>query len=272
MPKLTPDAPKNLFKKIILMGDSGTGKTGALISLALAGYNIYIADFDGQAEEVIRGILAGKLTAKKDPISKATHDEALSKFDIEVFTDKSAIVGGKPKVIAATAWTGAMKQLNTWSRSGLTNRDVIVIDSLTFASKAAAHNYLQLSSKLNKSDELDWNDYNPVQNSIASLLALLYSPAVSANVIVNAHIDIVEIRADFGAKDSKGRPELEVVDTKALPKSIGKALAGSIPTYFNTSLVCKSFGPETSRKRFIFTRPVGLVDTKTPKPQNPKTP
>jgi hypothetical protein len=43
------------LKKILLLGDSGSGKTGSLVSLALAGYSIKIIDFDAQAEEVIRG-------------------------------------------------------------------------------------------------------------------------------------------------------------------------------------------------------------------------
>ncbi len=264
MPILTPEHSTEIYKKIILMGDSGTGKTGSLVSLALAGYNIKVIDFDCQAEEVVRGVLKELHHAKKNPISLEAHNKALSQFDIAKFSDKITIVGTKIKVVAALAWVAAMKQLNAWVRGGIDEKTVLVIDSLTFAAKAATYNYLSLSNLLAKQDGPEWTDYNSIQEAIAGLLALLYSPTISCNVIVNAHIDLVELRADFGKKDNKGKPVLEVVDTKALPKSIGKALASSIPAYFNTALVCKSFGPEQARKRFIYTCPVGLADTKTP--------
>lgn len=262
MPRLTTEPKTKQPKKILMLGDSGAGKTGALISLALAGYNIYIADFDNQAEDVIRGILGDMLYKKT--INQETHDSALGRFDIETLADKMKIVGTGVQILAATAWMNGMRQLSAWSTAGLDPAcDVVVIDSLTFAAKAAANQYLAINKRL-KEKEISWHDYGDVQDMIIELLSLLYLPAFSANVIVNTHVDIVETKVDSGKKDKKDNPIMNVVDTRALPMSIGKAIAPRIPQYFNSMLVARSEGKETARKRFIYTAPIGLVDTKTP--------
>ena len=250
MPKLSENLKpsEKKVKKILLMGDSGTGKTGACVALALKGWNLYIIDFDAQAEEVFRGVLHGLLSEKK--ISQTEHDAALSRVDIEVFVDPTTIVAGAVTVVKANAWENALKQLNTWFKGGLGTRDIVVIDSLTFAAKACVNRYLALNQRLNK--KVVWQDYNEIQQDLAKLLQLLYSPAFSTNVIVNTHIDLVETRVDSGLKDIKGNPIMEVVDTRALPMSIGKALAPTIPQYFNSALVCKADGKENARRRKSF--------------------
>lgn len=243
-----------------------SGKTGALISLALAGYELKIIDFDVQSEEVVRGILQYKKS--KQEITSAQHDEALSRFDILPASDKIKIIAGTPTIIAAAAWTKATKQLTAWSQAGLTTRDIIVIDSLTFAAKAATHYYQSLNKTLNK--KLSWQDFGGVQDLLGKLLDLLYSEAFETNVIVTSHIDLVETQVDSGQKDAKGDPIMNVIDTRAFPASIGKALGPKIPQYFNSTFVAQSEGKEAARKRFIYTVPVGLVDTKSPDLSLPK--
>ena len=52
--------------RILLVGDSGTGKTGSLLPLLQAGYNINLADFD-QGSDFLRlraPNLPGKLSVK----------------------------------------------------------------------------------------------------------------------------------------------------------------------------------------------------------------
>ena len=266
------------LKKILLLGDSGSGKTGSLVSLALAGYSIKIIDFDAQAEEVIRGVLSRAssppgLSFDGGPVRIITpeeHEQALSRFDIEPVYDTTSIVGSKVQVTAAKAWASAMRKLNEWMRAGLSSKDIVVIDSLTFASKAAASCYLAIQNRL--SEGVQWSDYNEIQKMISTLLEYLYTPSFTANVIVMTHIDLIETMVDTGMKDGKGRPLKEVVDTRALPMSIGKALGPIIPQYFNISLVCRSEGKERARKRYIYTTPIGLVDTKTPRNLPPKLP
>ena len=54
--------------KMLLLGDSGAGKTGALASLAQAGYNLRILDLDSGVD-VLRNLLGDNAAANVESVT-----------------------------------------------------------------------------------------------------------------------------------------------------------------------------------------------------------
>lgn len=224
--------------KLLLIGDSGTGKTGSLASLAKAGYELRILDFDNGLD-----ILGQALGSDK---------AALERVHFQTLTEKRKAVNGVLMIDGLpTVWPRAMGLLSNWIAEGenygpLTSWDsnvCLVIDSLTFAAKAA-YNFVEATCGLKDGRAI----YFEAQKRVESLLGMLYSPSVKCNVIVLAHIAYME--TDTGVK-------------KGFPNSIGQALGPNIPTYFNVMLQVKTSGIGAALKRVISTVPSALVDVKT---------
>src|SRR5204862_6393967 len=115
--------------KLLLIGDSGSGKTGSLASLVKAGYKVRLLDMDAGWES-----LAGAVNA--------TCPDRIASVEVESFRDRyrssaaGPIIDGSPK-----AFISAIALLDKWS-DGSSPRSwgpefVLVLDSLTFFSDAA---------------------------------------------------------------------------------------------------------------------------------------
>jgi len=258
MPQITNHQSGNAVKALIL-GDSGSGKSGALAALALdpkLAQRLIVADFDNGLD-----ILFHLLQASP---------EAAARVFYETFTDKFRSAGagiimpdGKVR-----AWTDAMSALTEWK---FPEREVngvkwpaydlgknetwgpettLVIDSLNFASWAAMRHVLATNGRSGKAAfQSDWGE---AQRLTEDLLALLYSDAVRCNVIVNTHVAFLTNEADQSIK--------------GLPMVIGKALSPKIGRYFNTVLQVRTKGQGNSARRVIVTRSEGLVELKNPAP------
>ncbi len=247
MPMLT-DHQSAETTKMLLVGDSGSGKTGALASLAGAGYNVRIIDLDNGAD-----ILANILRDPKSQYGK----EALARVAFETITDPMKNVAGKLIPKAATVWQRTIKLLDNWKTettdfgpvSSWTPRDVLVIDSLTFLCNAAMNFHLAMNARLGQQPhQSDW--YNG-QQMIEGLLQMLYDEGIHCNVIINCHLT-----------DVSGQNE----PAQWYPAALGKALPPKVGRYFNTILQAKSSGIGTARKHLIHTRSVGTIELKTSAP------
>lgn len=232
--------------KLLLIGDSGSGKTGALFSLAKAGYNLRLVDFDNGAD-----VLA----------SLAADDtKAGERIIYETFTDKFKSVNGKvlPDGIPS-AFSRAMNMMTHWKTTGegaydlgkvsdWGPQDILVIDSLTHMSLAAFRLVLGMNGRMGQQPQMQ--DWGIAQDQIESMLALLYSTAVKCNVIVISHVSYI------GGDDDNQIP------VRGLPTALGKALSPKIGSYFNTILLCKSVGQGAQAKKQIITRTDGLIGLK----------
>lgn len=225
MPTLA-DPRTALPVKLLLIGNSGTGKTGALASLAEAGYTLHILDFD-QGLDFLAGILSPAAAARV---------EYEACIDAMRATPTGAQLAGPPK-----GFSKATSTLNKWA--GLDSTHILVLDSLTFLSKAA-FNYCE---SLNPGAKDKRMVYFAAQQMVEGLLALLYSDAIQANVIVTSHIALIELDENL---------------IKGYPSSLGRALSPKIPRYFNTCLLTDVQGVGPSAKRVIHTTPTGLIDVK----------
>ena len=256
MPPLLEHQSTNTTK-LLLVGDSGSGKTGALASLAADGYNLRILDLDNGLD-VLRNLLA-------DPKSPYPKD-SINRVEYRTITDKMKNVGGRQMPGQAKAWQEAVKMLDQWKYeydkvdgakgtvdlgpiTSWTGQDILVIDSLSMLSTAALNFILQMNGRLGqKPFQSDWGDG---QMLVEGLLQKLYDDNVKCNIIVNCHITFIEIEGG---------------QTRGYPNALGKALPPKIARYFNSTLMIQSKGAGTAQKRKILTNTTGIIDLKNTAP------
>lgn len=247
--------------KIMLLGDSGTGKTGSLASLVKAGYNLRIADFDNGTD-----ILINKVREYNDP-------KLLDKIHYVPLTDPIKMINGRP-TSTPRAWTEFGKILSDWP-DGFGNiekwgpQDILVVDSLTFAGKAAVRFVLGLQGRLSDLPQLQ--DYGQAQDLLERMLAAMYAENVKCNVIVLSHI--TEFAREEQSLDAKGRLiRTEVAGTRRAfgETGTGKALSRHIGRYFNAILATEAITAGTQTRYVIKTQPYRNLTLKTTNPAKVK--
>jgi hypothetical protein len=244
--------PSSGRTKLLLIGDSGSGKTGALAALANAGYNLRIQDYDAGCD-VLRHF-----------VKKQFHK------NVEIVTLVDRIKGhkgrAKPKGIPEAAERG-LDLLDKWKyKDPVTSKtidfgsiydwgpkEVIVIDSLTMMGEAAFRRHLAVNGRTNENKrQSDWGAAQDIQEG---MLQILWSDYVKCNVICTAHIKFIP-------EDD----EVEGSPTHGYPSALGKALPPKVPRYFNSMLKVTTRGSGKSVKRFIRTTSEGATQLKNPAP------
>jgi hypothetical protein len=220
--------------KVLLLGNSGSGKTGALASLAAAGYRLHILDFD-RGTSILRNVLRNDRAA-------------LSRVEVETFTDTYKAVGAKVVPSKIQAWASGMTTLTKWTTEHHTMDDIIVIDSLNFATKAAFNWILQIANRLSSSKEIQ--DWGAAQDLIEAFLFKLYSQETQCHVICTSHITY------FGSGDSD-------IQIGYPATAVGRSFSPKIPRFFNSCLLVRNTGTGAASKREIWTKPIDHVDLKT---------
>lgn len=238
--------------KVLLIGDSGSGKTGSLASLVQAGYSLRILDFDN-GTDILKNLLSPDLQKK---------------VDVEIFTDDYRI-GQNNALIpkSASAWPKAIKCLSDWPGLGpiekWTSSDVLVLDSLNFAGKAALRFIQQLNSHLGSPP--NWDDYREAQRLVENLTAMLYSTAIKCNVVCLSHIREIGKKEDILSDNNKVRSIIVAGSEKGFPETgTGQALSPTIGRYFNAVLMADIVGQGAGVRRLIRTQPhlnIGLKNS-----------
>lgn len=254
--KLT-DYQTNHYIKMLLIGKSGSGKTGALASLALAGYKLRILDYDKGLEPLYQAIkksgdmsaldniefvslsdamhtLAGVVVPKGVPQAFQTGLKLLDKWEPKVHADASEL--GKPEEWGADC--------------------ILVIDSLTHLSNAALRYIKALNSTSDKN--VTQPEWGTAQRAVEGLLTRIYSSDFKTNVIMTAHIAYIQGKEKLD-EDGEAAGALS-----GEPMSLGRSLPPKIPGYFNTMLVAHTQGVGQFTKRLISTVPDGVINTKSP--------
>ncbi len=242
------DHPSSVTTKMLLIGAQGAGKTGALCSLAAAGYNVRVLDLDNGLD-----VLKNLLTDARSPYGK----DAADRVDYETFTDKMRQQGGKLVPAKTTVWQRAITLLDNWKTetanlgpiTSWTTQDVLVIDSLSFLSNAALQFVLSMNARLGQ--QAHQSDWYQGQQLVESLLQMLYDDNVKCNVIINCHIMFI---------GEENGPQ------KGYPASLGKALSPKIGSYFNTILMAKTTGQGSNEKHKIITGSNGGIELKNTAP------
>ena len=234
----------NEFTKMLLEGDSGSGKTGSLCSLVTAGYNLRILDFDNGLETLKQFVLRECPGRIGDVEYRTLRDKWKASPD-------GPVIDGMPK-----AFIDGVKMLDRW-RYGEIDLGVpaewgpdciLVIDSLTFLSDAAYH-FREGLTKSGSGGKYDVRAiYKDAQDAIENLLAQVTSEGMRTNVIVISHVKYVD------------NPD---GTRKGYPTAVGSALSPIIPRYFNTVALCQT---KSGGKRTIQTAATAMIDLKNPKP------
>lgn len=224
------------------MGDSKSGKTGALASLVLAGYKLRVLDFDN-------GLDSLATVVRNADRQKLENVEFRTLRDKYISSPGGTIVSGP-----ATAFIDALKMLDRWKYADVDlgvpsewgPEIILVVDSLTFMSDAA-WNFREPLVPRSRDGKYDIRAvYKDSQDAISGVLALLTSESFRTNVIVISHVRYVD--NPDGTK-------------KGYPTSIGAALSPEIPRYFN-SVALTQTGP--GGKRQIQTVATAMIDLANP--------
>src|SRR6266404_8736770 len=248
MPSLA-NHQSNEYTKLLIEGDSGTGKTGALASLVSAGYSLRILDFDNGLD-VLKAVL------EKDSPELLANVEFRTLGDKRKAGPEGPVIDGTPK-----AFMQAIKMLDHWKykdENTGTETDlgvpaewgpdcILVVDSLTRMSDAAFDFREPLAPRSRDGKYDNRSIYKDAQDAIENVLALIQGKNFQTNVIVISHIKYME--QEDGTK-------------KAYPTSVGTALNPIIPTYFNSVAQCLTKGG----RRTIQTAATAMIDLKNPKP------
>lgn len=243
MPSLA-DHHSNEYTKMLLEGDSGSGKTGSLVSLVAAGYKLRILDMDNGLETLKQYVL-------RECPDKIGNVEYRTLRDRRKASVEGPVISGTPK-----AFVDAIKMLDRWKYDEVDygvpaewGPDcILVIDSLTFLSDAA-FDFREPLTPRSRDGKYDMRAvYKDAQDAIESVLALLTSESFRTNVIVISHVRYVD------------NPD---GTRKGYPSSVGSALSPIIPRYFNSVALCQT---SATGKRTIQTAATAMIDLKNPKP------
>lgn len=228
MPKLS-EHQSNAYTKLLIEGDSKSGKTGSLASLVAAGYKLRILDFDNGLDVLKQYILHSCPELIDNVEYRTLRDERKA-------SSQGPTIAGKPR-----AFVDAYKMIDHWRYTDENGSEVdlgvpsdwgpsciLVLDSLTFLSDAAfdLHESISPDTKSGKHDIRAV--YKSAQDAVEHVLAYITGPGFKTNVIVISHVKYLEVEGV----------------TKGFPVSVGSALSPAIPRYFNSVIryVTKSGG------------------------------
>jgi hypothetical protein len=254
--------------KLLLIGESGAGKTGALCSLAAAGYKLRILDMDNGVE-IIKDYLSNptSMYVKQNP-------HCAENVEYRTITDVTKSTIGKVICERATAWPTMLKMLTEWKYTTEDGEEinlgkphewgndvVLVLDSLSFATLAALNYHLSQNGALSaaRTQNEARRDIGAAQDYIRGLLAIFKDASMKCNLILTSHITQVS-ESGMGPQSDEVKKEGESI--MSFPSAIGRALSPQIPRYFNTVLHVKNIGP----KQVILTKTNGEICTKNTAP------
>lgn len=238
MPNLS-DHHSSSIVKLILIGDSGAGKTGSLASLVKAGYKLRIIDCDNGLDPLVQ-------FARRDSPDNLRNVEYETRRDKYKAGALGPVISGSPK-----AFVECISLLNKWSdgtEPAQWGGDyILVLDTLTGLGNAA----FAWANGLNPDAKDKRQTYFVAQQALEKVIDMLTGETFKCNVIVISHVQY---------------KEREDGTTKGYANAIGSALGPIIPKYFNTMLLAESKGSGKTVQRMIKTLPTGVIDLKTPKP------
>ena len=217
MPSLA-NHQSNTLTKLLLIGDSKSGKTGSLVSLVEAGYHLRILDLDNLLDSLKHQIL----TRCPDRLADVEFRTLRDKFKAGPL---GAIIDGKPK-----AWIDAIKMLDNWKYTDDEGATVdlgkpaewgpdciLVIDSLSRLCDAA-YDFHESIIPTGKSGDYDGRAvYGNAQRDVENLLGMVTSKSMGTNVILIAHGMYMDLPDGT---------------TKIFPQGVGQKLSPKIPQYF----------------------------------------
>ena len=233
------------------VGDSGTGKTGSLVSLVAAGYTIRLLDMENGY-----GILKPQIREQcPDMMDNVELEQVSLEFTIGPMGPKCKNAG------VCLSRIGTI--LDKWQKE-CSPDDIIVSDSITALGRIC----FEVSKSQNPGVANKVFHYGNAQALVEPLIAILTGPTFPCHTILFTHIDYRDMNK--GKRDPKGKGEFIPELIKGFPSSIGEALNAKIPTYFNEVFRYETIGVGKGAKRVISSIPDGILDVKNTAPSRIK--
>jgi AAA domain len=232
----------NEYTKMLLIGDSKSGKTGSLISLVKAGYKLRIIDMDNLLDVL-------KYYIQRDC------PELIKNVEYRTLRDKRIPdpVTGAPIVNAPTAYPTAVRMMERWKyddtdlgRPADWGPDcILVIDSCSRLCDAAYDFREKITMSKEKYDIRA--AYGDAQDSVENNFANITDSNYKTNVIVICHV-VYQTQPDG--------------TVKGFPQGVGQKLSPKIPQYFSSVVLYST----RKNKRIMQTTSTDLIDLANPKP------
>lgn len=210
--------------KILLIGDSGSGKTGSLAALANEGFELFIQDYDNGM----------------DPLFTYVKPECRDRVHYVTLQDQIRQGPIGPFVVKADAITRGIALLNEWKDEDKsygsiytwgTDR-ILVFDSLTMMGNSSLRREIAIRGKnfFKPVTEKGFADPREIigdaANVLEALFGMLFDERVKCHVILISHVrDLASGGAMAG-----------------FPSAVGATLPRVLGRYFNTLLVARKMG------------------------------
>lgn len=242
------DHVSNNIVKLLVIGNSKSGKTGGLTSLVKAGYKLRILDMDNLLEVLKHFVL-------KECPEMIGNVEFRTLRDLRKAGPEGPVISGMPK-----AFQNAIRMLDRWKYTADDGREIdlgppcewgpdciLVIDSLSRLCDAA-YDFREPLTPRGAGGKYDARAvYGDAQDAIEATLATITADSFFTNVIVIAHVLYMEL------------PDGTI---KGFPQGVGQKLSPKIPQYFSSTVLFTNKGGN----RVIQTTSTPLIDLANPKP------
>lgn len=244
--------------KVLILGASGSGKTGMLPALLAAGYNVRMWDADN-GSALVR-------TLAKD------HIDRLSTITL---TEKFSPMGGTLYPVQPKCWVRLVESIREWKGDNGENlgaistwgpQDVLVVDTAsTIARLAYYYSRKQAARETAPETGKLWQaDIGNAQTLALTLMDMLHGEDIKCNVVVNCHIN-------RSYPDGSRPNDMEVAQALAekrslrlngYPNLIGAKAGPRVPVFFTDMLYLKRDGATAT----LYTSPIDDIDVKTSAP------
>lgn len=257
--------------KAFKVGKQGDGKTGADACLVAMGYKLRILDFDN-GSEILKNLLTNPfypyrkyMEEKNIPLAGAISAVKVSEQMVKKIED------GKSRFVPkdAKGFTKVVEMLENWIDGDLKlgpieswGPDCILsLDTLGTLADLAYFHIQALNGRLGARQEgYDYQrDVGGAQGILRNLMQKLFSPYISCNVLINAHVTYVD-----ETKGTFSSPTLDSIsDPIGYPQAIGRALSPIIGKWFNNVLIIEKSGSGVTTKSEIITVPSKSIAAKS---------
>lgn len=202
--------------RVLIMGESASGKTGALAQLANAGYRLLIHDFDQNAR-----VIGNYLKEGHADVYIKTYDVARL---VNVGNPAEAEKVQKAAVVQMNEFFRMLKHWKTPEEdlgpsSALTTKDVVVVDSSTFLGELCLMAAMQHPEANRHMPTI----YRIGGQFMASIFDYLCGSQMGASAVVLSHIQ------QDGKTDEQGNI---IGKAREIPTALGKKMARRMPQYF----------------------------------------